>query len=197
MFKDSNKILVGTSNKGKVQEIADLLNVFGCKIFSILDFDINEIPEENGSNFSQNALIKAKFYFAKTNLPTIADDSGLVINGLDGMPGINSSRFANELGGYENAFEKIAAMLDNIDDKSAYFNCSLAIKSAEIEEVFEGRVKGKITFPARGKNGFGYDPIFVPDGFDKTFAELGNVVKDKISHRAQAFTKLLKHFEHA
>lgn len=194
------KILIATNNKGKVSEIADLLTPFGIKTISAIDYKLEE-PEENGNSFAENSIIKAKYYSSKTGEIALADDSGLCIDLLDGKPGIHSARWAIDENGKKDfllAFEKIkeALIKKGIDPKSekihAHFVCNLSLFNPQTHEInsFEGKVFGHLTFPARGDKGFGYDPIFIPNGYDKTFGEMDYKDKEKISHRTQAFGKL-------
>ena len=161
-------------------------------------FTKNE-PIENGRSFQDNALIKARFASELTShrYPTIADDSGLCIDNLDGAPGIFSARWAYKKN-YNFAFEKIKKCLNekglNLNGQHAKFVCVLAmIDKKKNEFFFTGTLKGKIAFPPKGKNGFGYDPIFIPLNFKKTLAQSSSSVKNSISHRKKALVKLLKH----
>lgn len=200
-FKLPSKILIATGNKGKFSEISDLLKTINIESVATFDFDIEE-PEETGTTFAQNSLLKAKYYAQKTNLPALADDSGICIDDLDGRPGIYAARFAkNEQGktDFVNTFAKIKKELEekNVDlsnKPKAHFICNLSLfdPQTNFEMSFEGRVDGHLVFPARGDKGFGYDPIFIKDGMDKTFGEIEPELKDKISHRGDAFNKLLK-----
>ncbi len=156
-------------------------------------------PMENGKSFKDNALIKARFASELTlhHYPTIADDSGICIDNLNGAPGIFSARWAYE-NNYSFAFEKIKKHLNekglNLNGQHAKFVCVLAlIDKNKNEFIFEGILKGKIVFPPRGKNGFGYDPIFIPLNFNKTLAQFNSSFKNSISHRKKALVKLLKH----
>ena len=168
------------------------------EVLSLKSFTKNE-PIENGKSFKDNALIKARFASELTShcYPTIADDSGICIDNLDGAPGIFSARWAYK-NNYNFAFEKIKKHLNekglNINGQNAKFVCVLAlIDKKKNEFVFKGTLKGKIVFPPRGKNGFGYDPIFVPLNFNKTLAQSSSSFKNSISHRKKALVKLLNH----
>jgi len=203
-FKLPSEILIATGNKGKFTEIAELLNSIKIKAISTSQFNLEE-PEETGKTFAENALLKAKYYAKKTNLFSLADDSGLCIEDLNGEPGIHSARFAKDSKGETNfkfAFEKIANQLSengfdpaqNLGQKPrAHFICNLALfdPKTNFEISFEGRVDGFLTLPPQGGSGFGYDPIFIKDGMDKTFGEIDPQLKDQISHRGYAFNKLL------
>ena len=184
-----DKILVGTHNKGKFIEMSDLLPKKIKKI-SPIDLDIKS-PIENGKTFEENSEIKAEFFCKNSNLVTLSDDSGLEVDALNGEPGIFSSRFAEDLGGFENAMKKILERIKKINKGSkAQFISSLTIQWPDGKKITEtGVIKGSLT-DIRGKNGFGYDPIFVPEGYAKTFAEMNYKEKLKIDHRQIAYKKL-------
>ncbi len=200
-MKKITEILIASGNKGKLVEIAELLNSIGIKAISAADFNLVE-PEETGNSFEENSIIKAKYYGDETGLVALADDSGLCVDLLDGQPGIHSARWAIDDQGKKNfdlAFEKIAKELaaKNIDVENqiitAHFICNLTLYFPQTKETqsFEGRIDGRLTFPPRGNNGFGFDPIFIANGFEQTFGEILAQEKDKISHRTQAFAKLI------
>lgn len=193
------KILIATNNPGKFKEIQSLLKPFNIEAVSTFQFNLEE-PEESGKTFAQNALIKAQYYAAKTNLIALADDSGLCVEALNGAPGIHSARFAiDEKTGEKNfplAFEKIFFALEELGIKSsqkprAYFICNLTLFNPQnnFSISFEGKVDGHLIFPPRGNKGFGYDPIFIKNGMNKTFGEIDAQEKDQISHRGDAFQK--------
>ena len=184
-----DKILVGTHNKGKFIEMSDLLPKKIKKI-SPIDLDIKS-PIENGKTFEENSKIKAEFFCKNSNLVTLSDDSGLEVDALNGEPGIFSSRFAEDLGGFENAMKKILERIKKINKGSkAQFISSLTIQWPNGKKITEtGVIKGSLT-DIRGENGFGYDPIFVPEGYSKTFAEMNYKEKLKIDHRQIAYKKL-------
>lgn len=188
-----NKILVASGNKGKIREIKELLQPFKIEIFSAQDFDIPE-PEETGLTFIENAEIKAKYYGDITGIPALSDDSGLCVAALNGQPGIYSARWA----GMEKDFTKAALQIEHEigsnPNKKAHFVCALSLYWPEEKhfETVEGTVHGTLTFPPRGMLGFGYDPIFIADGYTQTFGEIDPEEKHSISHRADAFKKLLK-----
>jgi len=195
------KILIASGNKGKFYEISDLLKQINIEAISASQFNIEE-PQETEETFAANSLLKAKYYAKKTGLFSLADDSGLCVEALNGKPGIHSARFAiDEKTGEKNfplAFEKIFAELkkagiDSTKKPQAYFICNLALfdPQTNFSMNFEGRVDGTLTFPALGNQGFGYDPIFIKDGMTETFGEISATQKDQISHRAEAFKKLL------
>ena len=184
-----DKILVGTHNKGKFIEISDLLPKKIKKI-SPVDLGIKS-PIENGKTFKDNSEIKAEFFCKNSNLVTLSDDSGLEVDALNGEPGILSSRFAEDLGGFQNAMKKILEKIKKINKGSkAQFISSLTIQWPNGKKITEkGIIKGSLS-DIRGKNGFGYDPIFVPEGYSKTFAEMNYKEKLKIDHRQIAYKKL-------
>jgi XTP/dITP diphosphohydrolase len=195
------KLLIATGNKGKFLEISSLLKPLGIEAIPAFDFDIAE-PEETGKTFAENSLLKAKYYGLKTGLMALSDDSGICVEALGGNPGIASARFAvDEKTGERNfplAFEKIFFELSEIGIESdkrpkAYFICNLAIFNPEDNSSvnFEGRVDGRLIFPAVGKKGFGYDPIFIKNGMERSFGEIEADEKDRISHRANAFEKFV------
>ena len=192
------KILIGTNNPGKVKEIRDLLpkslNVFSTKNFKI------KSPVENGSSFVQNSLIKAKFFSRKTNLICLADDSGLEIDILKGSPGIYSSRWAGKKNNFNLAIKKIFSKMNNIkkdwkNDNAAKFICCMTLFWPNGKNYSgKGIIKGKISNLKKGKNGFGYDPIFIPNGHEQTFGEMDPNLKMSIDHRNKAFVKIKNFF---
>ena len=184
-----DKILIGTHNKGKFIEISDLLPKRIKKI-SPLDLGISS-PIENGKTFQDNSEIKANVFCKNSNLVTLSDDSGLEVESLNGEPGIFSSRFAEDLGGFNNAMIKILERVKKINKGTkAKFISSLTIKWPHGKIISEtGIIDGDIT-DIKGKNGFGYDPIFMPKGYSKTFAEMNYKEKLKIDHRSIAYGKL-------
>tara|TARA_B100000945_G_scaffold300695_1_gene282776 strand:+ start:702 stop:1298 length:597 start_codon:yes stop_codon:yes gene_type:complete len=191
-MKKIEKILIGTHNKGKFKEISDLLPNYIEKI-SPLELDI-ESPEENGKTFLENSQIKANFFCKKSNLITLSDDSGIEIDDLNGEPGIYSARWEKKFGSFEKAMLEILKKLKNLNKKNstAKFVSSLTIQwpgGKSISEV--GIIEGKIT-SMKGQNGFGYDPIFIPEGYTKTFAEMEYKDKLAIDHRYLSYKKLEK-----
>ncbi len=189
-----SRLLIATNNKGKFLEISSLLAPFKIEAVPTFKFDLTE-PEESGKTFAENSLIKAKYYAKKTGLIALADDSGLCVEAMNGEPGIHSARFALDEKNEKNfpaAFEKIAQKINK--NSRAYFICNLTIfdPQTDFSISFEGRVDGNLSFPPRGNKGFGYDPIFIKDGIEKTFGEIDADEKDKISHRGEAFLKFIK-----
>ena len=184
-----NKILIGTHNKGKFKEISDLLPRNVVKI-SPLNLGI-ESPEETGKTFSENSLLKAKFFYEKSNIVTLSDDSGLEIECLDNQPGIYSARWAKDFGGFDNAMTEILKKVKKANKGTkARFISSLTIYWENKKFITEvGKIEGHIS-EKKGLNGFGYDPIFVPNGYSKTFAEMDYKKKLLIDHRYIAYKKL-------
>ncbi len=192
IFKIPNKILIATNNRGKFSEISQLLKSLNIEAIDTFDKNIPE-PEETGKTFAENSLLKAKYYAKKTKIISLADDSGICIEAMNGEPGIYSARFAIDEFGQKNftkAFEKISAKIST--NSKAYFICNLSLFDPNngFEISFEGRVDGDITFPPRGNKGFGYDPIFIKEKMTQTFGEIDPDLKEKISHRGIAFEKM-------
>ncbi|MGV8985734.1 MAG: RdgB/HAM1 family non-canonical purine NTP pyrophosphatase [Cypionkella sp.] len=191
------KLLVATGNRGKMAEFSALLSPFGVVLVSLTDLGLGE-PEETERTFAGNALVKARAGAKASGLPTLADDSGLVVDALGGAPGIYTADWAEGAKGrdFGRAMEKTWGLLEAVKapaPRTAAFCCTLALVAPDgAEQVFEGRVAGQIVWPRRGLFGHGYDPIFVPDGYDQTFGEMDEAVKNRISHRADAFAKLMK-----
>ena len=196
-YKKKNKLLIGTNNRGKLKEIRDLLpNYISSK--STSDFKLKS-PRENGKTFQQNSLIKSKYFSKKTNLICLADDSGLEIDILDKNPGIYSARWGGKNSDFNKAIERVYRELKKKDKYwknkkiKARFVCALSISylSKKICCVI-GKVEGIISDKPRGKNGFGYDPIFIPFNKKKTFGEMKPAQKYKLDHRSKAFKKIKK-----
>ncbi len=185
------RLVIASHNPGKVREIQDLVAPFAVAVVAASDLDLAE-PEETGASFAANAAIKARAAGRASGLPALADDSGLVVPALGGLPGIHSARWAGPGRDFTAAMRRVEAELAGRDDPSAYFTAALALAWPDGHcEVFEGRVDGALSFPPRGTRGFGYDPIFVPDGHAVTFAEMEPEEKRAISHRGRAFRKLI------
>ena len=183
------KLIIATTNSHKVEEIEDIFNNSIKEVLRMPD-DIGEIIED-GNSFFENALIKAKAVYYHTKLPSLADDSGLCINALNGEPGIYSSRYGGEKLSYKEKMKLILDKLKDKSDRSAYFITSaVCIIDNNYYFAVEGRVNGKIIESERGIEGFGYDPIFIPDNYNITYAEMTLEEKNKISHRAIAMNKM-------
>ncbi len=186
------RLIIATHNAGKLKEINELMRPFGIVAASAGELGLEE-PEETGKTFAENAAIKAHAAVRGTNLPSLADDSGLCIAALDGAPGIYSARWAGPERDFGAAMTKARRALKDAgtEDFSAKFVCVLCLAWPDgHEEFFAGEVHGRLDFPPRGPHGFGYDPIFVPDGFSETFGEMDSAKKRSLSHRARAFDKL-------
>ena len=187
------KILIGTHNKGKFKEIAYLLPKKMQKISPIM-LKIKS-PKETGKSFISNSKLKAKYFSKFIDYPVIADDSGLCIKALKNQPGIYSARLAKKNGGFLNAMKIILRKLKKEKNRSATFVCSLSYKDKKKIISVEGKIKGSISLKILGKKGFGYDPIFVPIGYKKTFGEMNFDYKERISHRSIAFKKMKTYLE--
>lgn len=188
------QVVIASHNAGKVREISDLLRPLNVAVVSAADLHLSE-PEETEPTFVGNALIKARAAAAASGLPALADDSGLEVAALGGAPGVVSARWAGPGKDFTIAMQRVWDELSARPgaDPAARFVCVLALAHPDgAEKVYEGEVRGRIVWPARGKNGFGYDPIFAADGYDMTFGEMDPADKHRISHRAQAFAKLLQ-----
>ncbi len=192
MRKFSEKeLVIATHNAGKAREISDLLRPYVGTFYTAGDLNLPE-PEETGATFIANAEIKALAAAKASGKPTLADDSGLAVTALNGDPGIYSARWAGPDKDFGFAMAKIEKALKGTKERGAAFICalSLAWPDGHVQSV-EGRVEGHLEFPPRGNKGFGYDPIFVPQGYEITFAEMDPREKHTISHRAKAFEKLV------
>ncbi len=190
LSSDICTLVIASHNAGKVAEIAELIAPLKIKVISASKANIVE-PEETGSTFAENAALKAEHAATASGLPALSDDSGLVVPAIGGAPGIYSARWAGANKDFSIAFARIQKELQN-NPADAYFICVLALSIPnEQTRLFEGRIDGTLTFPPRGDKGFGYDPIFIPNGYPITFAEIDPVEKNRISHRARAFAKFL------
>lgn len=188
------RLVIASHNDGKAKEINDLLSPFGIEAVSAKKIGLKD-PEETGLTFAENAILKARTAAEASGLPALADDSGLSVTALAGAPGIYSARWAGEPRNFSAAMRKVEQALkeSGTEDFSAKFVCALALAWPDGERaVFEGEIHGTLVFPPKGDRGFGYDPIFVPNGYDITFAEMDPEEKHAISHRADAFRKLVR-----
>ena len=188
----SKNLVIASHNLGKIHEFKSLLSPYNINIKSSSDLAISDV-DEIGKTFEENAIIKVKS--VPKNLFTLADDSGLCVNALEGKPGIYSARFASENGGWYPAMQEIYSSLKKTQstDFSAKFVCCLAVNIPN-KKIFTyfGEVTGEISWPPRGKNGFGYDPFFIPKGYNKTFGEIEHQNKILIDHRFKAFKEFAK-----
>jgi XTP/dITP diphosphohydrolase len=182
-------LVFATANEHKLSEIKSILPEF--KILGLKDVGVYEDIVEDGATLEENALIKAKFLFEQTNSPSLSEDTGLEVDVLDGQPGVHTARFAGEERDPVQNMQKLLHMLDGKKDRSAQFRTVISLVNGSEVLYFEGIVRGKIAEKMSGNEGFGYDPIFIPDGYDDTFADLDSSIKNTISHRARAVTKLI------
>lgn len=188
---DGDTLILATHNAGKVREIGAMMAPFHVTVKSAGDLGLPE-PEETETTFIGNAKLKALAAATAAGIPALADDSGLCVNGLNGDPGIYSARWAGPSKDFGVAMAKVNDALGDHPDRTAYFVCALALAWPDGHcETFEGRIDGTLIWPARGLHGFGYDPMFVPDGFDITFGEMDPDAKHAMSHRARAFAMLV------
>lgn len=188
-----DRLCVASHNKGKVREIGDLIAPFGVEAISAGDLNLPE-PEETEATFIGNALLKARAAAQASGLPSLSDDSGLVVHALGGDPGIYSARWAGPDKDFAVAMQKVEEALRaaQSDDRTAHFICALALVWPDGEAAaFEGRIDGVLVWPSRGDRGFGYDPMFVPEGETITFGEMDPDAKHAMSHRARAFAQLV------
>jgi XTP/dITP diphosphohydrolase len=185
------KIVIATANEHKLEEIIYILKDVSVKLLSLKNFPEIAPIKEDGMSFRENAIIKAETVYNSTKLLSLADDSGLEVDALNGAPGIFSARYASEEKDYLANNHKLLQELKDVPeaDRSAQFRCVVAIIGPDIRQTIEGIIKGRIIYEMKGKKGFGYDPLFLPDGYKRTLAELGMDIKNRISHRAIAFQK--------
>jgi XTP/dITP diphosphohydrolase len=187
-----DSLALASHNKGKLREFRDLLDPFGIKVLSSGELGVPE-PVEDGETFEENARLKAVITAFAAQMPALADDSGLAVEALDGAPGIHSARWAGEPRNFNQAMAKVhEALLAKgaaaPEQRRAKFVCMLCLANPMgVVQFFEGAIEGQLIWPPRGDKGFGYDPMFVPDGYSQTFGEMDPAGKHAISHRAQAF----------
>ena len=186
-----NNLLLGSGNAGKIKEIKFYLEYFNLfrnfKILNLSSFkDIGE-PEENGSTFEENSILKSTFYYKKTDFLTLSDDSGFIVEGMGNFPGIKTARVAKELGGQQQVVNYIFSKYPKKKKINATFHCCLSLIGHRVNKVVSGKAVGFIIPNKKGDNGFGYDPFFIPSGSKKTFAEMGLKEKMTLSHRFEAF----------
>jgi XTP/dITP diphosphohydrolase len=188
-----HKIIFASRNKGKIKEVKDILSGTELEIVSLLDLNDDEDIIENGNTFKENAIIKATHIFNKYKIPVMADDSGLAVNQLNGQPGVHSARYSGLNATDENNNMKLIEELKQLPEPHfAKYICSAVYYNGEKYLTAEGEERGIITLNAKGVNGFGYDPLFIPEYYSVTMAELDLTEKNKISHRAKAFIELKK-----
>lgn len=186
------KLLLGTKNRGKLRELFALLGDLPLELLTGEDVPFSDVPE-TGRTFRENALLKARAIAQETGLPVLAEDSGLEVEALQGAPGVYSARFAGEGATDEQNIRKLLELLKAVPEgrRRARFVCAAVVRFPEGTELWaEGELRGRIAHEPRGEHGFGYDPVFIPEGYDRTLAELGPAVKDRISHRRRALEQL-------
>jgi len=193
---DGDKLVIASHNKGKLREMAELMAEFGVTVTSAADHNLDE-PEETEDTFIGNARIKAHFAAKSTGLPALSDDSGITVDALDGAPGVYTADWAETPSGrdFPIAMTKVWTLLEEKKapaPRNAAFNCTLCLAWPDgHDEIFEGRVDGQVVWPMRGEEGFGFDPVFLPNGETETFGEMDPARKKSMSHRSDAFRKLV------
>ena len=189
-------LVIATRNKGKIEELKSFFSGFPVSIKSLNDFGPIPEPVEDGKTFEDNAYKKAHFTARVLGFPALADDSGLVVEALGGQPGVLSARYAGEGAGDEANIRKLLKAMETVSDRRAAFECVIAIAVPRGPAlIYEGRCEGEITRDPRGENGFGYDPVFFYQPLGKTFAEMIQAEKNRVSHRGKAMAKLLGEFD--
>ncbi len=187
------KLIFATANEHKLTEIRSILPYHEIK--GLIDVGITEDIEETGLTLEENALIKAKYLFEKTQCISLSEDTGLEVDALDGAPGVHTARFAGDHKNPDDNMAKLLELLGDTEDRSAQFRTVIVLIDHDQTLYFEGIVKGSIAKVKSGNKGFGYDPIFIPDGYDRTFADLDVSIKNQISHRARAVMKLVSYLQ--
>ena len=186
------QLLFFSNNKNKIIEIKKIFKKANLTLLSLGDVDINNEPKENGQTFEENAKIKSDYGFNKTGIPCFADDSGICIEALNWKPGVRSKRFLNNFKSYEACFDNIIKHAKKNSKQNAYFKTSISLTVIDNQNlIFNGKIEGKISEKAKGRFGFGYDPVFIPKNYNKTLAELSTKDKNEISHRSIAVNKLI------
>lgn len=188
---EGGRLVVASHNPGKVREIDDLLRPFDAAPVSAGELGLPE-PIEDGLTFEANAILKAESATTRAGLPALSDDSGLAVTALNGDPGIYSARWAGPSKDFQHAMQRVQDELGDNPERGAQFICALALAWPDGHvETFEGSIAGTLVWPPRGEHGFGYDPMFLPDGYTETFGEMDQTRKHTISHRADAFRQLV------
>jgi len=186
------RLLFFSNNKNKIIEIRKIFKKFNIELISLNDLNISTEPKESGKTFEENAKIKSDYGFNKTGIPCFADDSGICIESLNWKPGVLSKRFLNNFKSNGACFESVIKSTKKNSEKNAYFKTSISLTIKKSQNViFNGKINGKISEQAKGRFGFGYDPIFIPNNYNKTLAELSTKEKNEISHRSIAVIKLI------
>lgn len=186
------RIVLATKNKGKIKEMRELLAPMNIEVLSLADFSPVDDAKENGVTFAENAMLKARYYFAHTGTPCLADDSGLEVDALGGRPGVYSARYSGEDATDAANNVKVLREMEGIekDKRTARFRCAMALVGEGIELTTDGTCEGALLTEERGQGGFGYDPIFYVPKFDRTLAEMSSEEKNSISHRGAAVRKM-------
>lgn len=191
------ELLIATSNRGKIREIRQALSDLPLTLLTLNDFDGVKLVEETGETYEQNATLKAVQYALQTGRPTIADDSGLEVELLGGLPGVRSARFGGSDAAGVDKLLSILANFETAERRARFVSCIVIAdapvtngKAPKILTVKFGECRGRLAPEARGRNGFGYDPVFMPDGYEQTFGELSDEIKNRISHRATALARI-------
>jgi XTP/dITP diphosphohydrolase len=190
-----DKLILASRNKNKIEEMKQLVAHLGIDVFSALDFPDLEEVEEDKPTLEGNALKKARYVNQQTGIPALSDDTGLEVKALDGAPGVFSARYAGENATYQDNVLKLLDTLKGKENRAAQFRTVVALVDGDQEWTFEGVCKGKIIEEQIGKKGFGYDPIFMPDEFAETFAQMDPNIKNLISHRGKAVQRFLEFLE--
>ncbi len=183
------KFLIASNNAHKIKELNDILNALGVETVKPKDLGICCEIEETGTTFEENSMLKARNGYKLSGLPTIADDSGLAVDALDGRPGIYSARYAGEGATDEEKIEKLLLEMKDKENRKAKFVSAVAFYSGEEGFTVVGECPGFISHSPKGENGFGYDPVFVPEGYNESYAQISSLEKNTISHRARALVK--------
>jgi XTP/dITP diphosphohydrolase len=189
------EIVFATNNPHKLKEARNVLEKFGISVISLEDVGIETSIPEDFDTLEENALQKARFIYEKTGKNAMSDDTGLEVNALNGAPGVYSARYAGEHCDASENIKKLLKEMKGISDRTARFRTIIALIWNEKEYLFEGVANGSITLEPTGEKGFGYDPVFIPEGYSKTFAEMTMEEKNTISHRGKALNQLIKFFE--
>jgi XTP/dITP diphosphohydrolase len=190
-MKKPETIFLASGNAHKIEELKQVLSPLGIDLKSTLDYPDAEEVEEDQPDLQGNALKKARYWFDKTGLPSVSDDTGLEVDTLNGAPGVYSARYAGDNPSYDDNVNKLLTELKGESDRSAQFRTVIAFVDGSDNYFFEGICRGRIIDEKRGDKGFGYDPVFVPEGYDETFAELSSEEKNRISHRGRAVQKFI------
>lgn len=197
MTRTNRTLVLATGNQGKVRELRGLFREIPYELKSLRDFERIQDVDETGATFEENAILKAQGFATQTGHFSLADDSGLEVEALGNAPGVLSARFAGADAGYDLKIAKLLEMIEATDDqrRRARFVCVMAISdpSGNVLNTSRGVCEGTIASAPLGRNGFGYDPVFIPDGFDQTFGELGDDVKSRLSHRARAAELIIRY----